>query len=397
MSRSPRVVVVNVTSRKFLQLVCDNHPSGRRVVKSARTVSHREAERKAAEWEQELRSGVETDPFRIEWARAFDKYVTEHLSGLSPRSREKPIACLEIYREQQRPRVMADITSQSVSRHVLWLRKTPYTVGKATRKRSETTVEGHVVALFGFFAWCRNQGYLAKLPARPAFERSRLRKGRMKGRPLTDAEFQAMLDAVPKVVTYHPEAFAKLLRGLWLGGFRLGEALALGWDGGPIRLDFSGRFPMVWIEAEGQKSFEDRLLPLAPEFAELVRDDPRSGKVFPLPKQRGDGDWTLGGVSAIITEIGRKAGVTVNRHGKPASAHDLRRSFGLRWADRVRPKELMSLMRHQEISTTMRYYVGDDAERAAERIWGAVDDALRATPPKRDRERLDVNSSGDAD
>jgi integrase len=57
---------------------------------------------------------------------------------------------------------------------------------------------------------------------------------------------------------------------------------------------------------------------------------------------------------------------------KYASAHDLRRAFGLRWAARVMPQILMQLMRHEDISTTMKYYVGKEAEATADTLWAAV-------------------------
>ncbi|MCH7687904.1 MAG: site-specific integrase [Planctomycetes bacterium] len=56
-----------------------------------------------------------------------------------------------------------------------------------------------------------------------------------------------------------------------------------------------------------------------------------------------------------------------------AGAHDLRRSFGTRWARRVMPAILQQLMRHKTIETTMRYYVSIDAESAASAVWEAVD------------------------
>jgi hypothetical protein len=54
---------------------------------------------------------------------------------------------------------------------------------------------------------------------------------------------------------------------------------------------------------------------------------------------------------------------------KYASAHDLRRSFGDRWAKRVMPAELKEMMRHESIETTLRYYVSSNAERTAETCW----------------------------
>ena len=55
---------------------------------------------------------------------------------------------------------------------------------------------------------------------------------------------------------------------------------------------------------------------------------------------------------------------------KFASAHDLRRAFGTRWAKRVMPAVLQRLMRHAEIGTTMKYYVTMDADSVADEVWG---------------------------
>jgi integrase len=366
---TPRVIVVAPSGRRFLQLVCNNHPSGGKVTKSAKTAVRREAERAAAAWEAELKSGVSNDPFKVLWSKALEEYTAEHLSSLKPGSRSKPLSHLLLYEEHLHPRVMADVTAKSISSHARWLRATKSHNGKS---RTETTIEGHVVSLKAFLNWCKGIGYVHEVPTMPTFERSRFRMGRMKGRPLTDDEFRRMLDAVPKVIDREPERFEKLLTGLWLGGFRLGEALELSWSGDTgMTLDFSGTHPMVRIEAESEKGFQDRVLPVAPDFAEFVRNDPRNGSVFPLPEKeryKADG-WSVELVSEKISLIGKAAGVVVNRTGKFASAHDLRRSFGLRWADRITPAKLMALMRHQDIATTMKYYVGEDANRIAESLW----------------------------
>ena len=48
-----------------------------------------------------------------------------------------------------------------------------------------------------------------------------------------------------------------------------------------------------------------------------------------------------------------------------ASAHDLRRTFGLKWAKRVKSIELKQLMRHRSIKTTETYYAFEDANDLA--------------------------------
>jgi integrase len=65
------------------------------------------------------------------------------------------------------------------------------------------------------------------------------------------------------------------------------------------------------------------------------------------------------------------AGVRVLAHPetgkvKYASTHDLRRTFGDRWAALIMPAHLQQLMRHESIETTLRYYVGANAERTSE-------------------------------
>ena len=79
-------------------------------------------------------------------------------------------------------------------------------------------------------------------------------------------------------------------------------------------------------------------------------------------RRRGERRLSMEAVSRSITAIGIAAKVKVseaNRRGKRtvkwASAHDLRRSFGVRWSARVMPAILQQLMRHESIDTTLQY------------------------------------------
>ena len=101
------------------------------------------------------------------------------------------------------------------------------------------------------------------------------------------------------------------------------------------------------------------------------------GRVFKLPARRkGHGTFRRTAVGRIVSRIGRTAGVKVDINPKTgkvkyASAHDLRRSFGERWAPRVMPMILKELMRHEDIETTMKYYVGSNAQMTAGVAWNA--------------------------
>jgi integrase len=74
--------------------------------------------------------------------------------------------------------------------------------------------------------------------------------------------------------------------------------------------------------------------------------------------------------SRVVCAIGAKAKVVVNKEqDKYASAHDLRRAFGTRWASKVTPAVLQQLMRHASIETTLKYYVEQNSDVIAAEIW----------------------------
>jgi len=135
--------------------------------------------------------------------------------------------------------------------------------------------------------------------------------------------------------------------------------------------------PMLRIPAALEKGNQDRMLAVAPEFAEFLAAVPRAqraGRVFNPAPRRGATPLAEHQIGKIISAIGDAAGVKVRSSGdevKYASAHDLRRSFGERWARKpgVMPQLLMELMRHESIETTMRYYVGRNAQSTAAVLW----------------------------
>jgi integrase len=246
----------------------------------------------------------------------------------------------------------------------------------------------------------------------------------MKGRPITEEEFDRMVGVVPAVVASScspwdrpaadvaavVDSWLFILRGLWWSGLRLTEAMLLHWtDPREITVQLDGRYPMFAIDAQADKGRVDRVFPIAPEFAEMllaVPEDERHGYVFnPLPlspdyHERLLTPW----VSRVITAFGEAAGIKVaepqgrfryrakpelyfDEHGnqiprepmvKFASAHDLRRAFGARWSFRVMPPVLQQMMRHERLETTMEFYVGRNAEMAAAAIYEAYEQAMAA-------------------
>ena len=157
-------------------------------------------------------------------------------------------------------------------------------------------------------------------------------------------------------------------------GLRLEEAITLSWDeDAGLAIDLSGKHPRLRISGGSQKSGKDQLLPLVPDFAQwLLRtpEDERVGPVFRIIGLETGEPISSKQVSRLATKIGKRAGIVVNREMKRikedvidpttgdstgrthlvlrevityASCHDLRRSFGTRWAKKLMPATLKLL------------------------------------------------------
>ena len=117
-------------------------------------------------------------------------------------------------------------------------------------------------------------------------------------------------------------------------------------------------------------------LPITPDFAEYLLATPeaeRHGPIFRPLMPRGIVRRPLAGrMVALIGELARVVVHTAAKTGevKFASAHDLRRSFGTRWAKRVKTPVLMRLMRHENIATTMTFYVDLECDEITEQLYG---------------------------
>jgi integrase len=178
--------------------------------------------------------------------------------------------------------------------------------------------------------------------------------------PIGVGDFVKMLGAVRQVVGVRfARDWRRYLRGLWLSGLRREESMRLSWDAGAARIDLAGEYPAIRWGEGGQKNQAEGRTIIAPDFARwLARVPParRRGPVFPLRIEPNGRLADRTTVSRVVAEIGRASGV-VSAAGKSPTAHDLRRSFGTRWALKVPPAALCALMRHSDISTTMKYYV----------------------------------------
>ena len=375
------VIVVN-RGRKFLYLRYTCPVTGEKIEKSSEETTEKEARKRAGEWQAELRAGGGKST-SARWEAFREAYENGKVFNLRDRTAEKICSTFNMVEELMKPDSVKRITRP-------WL--TEFQKRLLNAGRSPATVESHCRHLKAAMNWARDEKIIQTVPQFPKLNKVRSAKV-MKGRPITGEEFDRLILAVdtllkmpadPKLEVRQRkenqrESVKFLLRGLWLSGLRLGEALSLTWDqwADGIRVDMSGDHVFLLIPAESEKGGQDRTYPVTPDFAELLRSVPesqRSGFVFNPILHRGD-SRRLNSVSDLIRKLGKSAQIKVDEKGGQAiwaSAHDLRRAFGARWARRVSSMVLKDLMRHASVSTTEKYYVGINAAETAALLAGLL-------------------------
>jgi len=386
-----RVSVIAPAGRRYYQLRYRHPQTGKVKTVSSETEqggrrNRKAAEKEAAVLEADLKAGRLAEPVTTTWEAFRLRYEREQVPSLAPRTGQRIDGVFNTVERTLNPAKLADVTAEKLSFYMAELRR---------RGSSEATIATHRAHLLAALRWAKSLGLLAEVPTVAKPKRARQQVA-MKGRPASGEEFERMLSKVSDALTPKPtkatpkpepptravvDSWKRLLRGLWTSGLRLGEAMTLHWSRHDrLGVDLEARYPMLRIPAALEKGNRERILPMAPEFAEFLLATPeaeRHGPVFdPRPRTDTGGRLTTHHVGRVVSRIGELAGVKVNtcpRTGKVkfASAHDLRRSFGERWAARVMPGTLQELMRHESLDTTMRFYVGRNAERTASQLWAA--------------------------
>ena len=360
------VALMKRDGRPFYEAQWTDPRTGRKRTRSTGQKVRREAERWVGRFKKELVAGAD-GPGRVTWAEFVARAERDFLTDKRPRTADRYRTTIAAVERILNPKLLTAIDAEAVGK-----------MKAATRAagNAEATVASHLRHLKALLRWGHKVGLLAEPPRVdvPAVEQS------AKGRPLTADEFDALLAAVPAAVgEARAESWRRLLRGLWLSGLRIGEAVGLTWDDAHgIRVRLDGKFPALFIPGRLQKGKRDTVTPLPPDFAAFLAETPaadQTGFVFhpaPAPGRtpdrdggRLDADW----VSRTVSSIGAASGIEV-KPGQHPTAHDLRRSFCFRWSQRALPQQLRVLARHATIQTTLTYYA--EADMTAEAVWAAV-------------------------
>ncbi len=360
------VSVVKLQGKKFLYAQYRDEVTGKKVRKSTGETTKRKAERFAAQWEAEIKAGKSAGST---WDNFRERFSLEHCCTLRESTAQSYEVILDQLEAFSKPLRLESVTADFISRWRVHLVKIG--VSDATRRTYLRTLKSAL-------NWGAGVGLLSAVPRFP--KEKRTDTGKHRGRALTPAEVQTMIDTVPTVVSDSEaaEAYQRLIRGLYLSGLRVGESQSLSWDNKHLILaDLTGKYPMFRFPGSLQKNGKTETVPMAPDFAAWLKETPkrkRTGMVmtvpFPAdwPKEHGDAVG-VERVAKIIAKIGKATNIRTSKTSTP-TAHDLRRSFASNWSQRVLPQVLQKMMRHSSITTTMSFYVSSQADAIGETLAG---------------------------
>jgi integrase len=384
MAEKRKVPKVRMVLRKGYWQIRYTCPTDKREVRiSTKTADEQEAIEQRKGIEAKLQLGIEITPRRkitlgasLPWADFREEY--SRLKVATMRSSNAAATAeyrLDVCQAVMQPRTLGEMANPST----LATLQARLLAGDGGREkaRSPHTVKSYMATLIAALNWSHRP--MRWLTDRVEFDLLET-DDPMKGRPLCAEEFERMLAAIPKALAADGgtptvaavDSWQLLLRCLWESGLRLSEAMAMHWeaDSGIVPHVTRSGLLLLSIPAKLQKSRRAQEVPTTPAFAALLQAMPnRKGWIFNPIARRGKVRPTHQQVGRIITRIGSEAMVKVNAGGKPASAHDLRRSFGQRMADAgLPPRDLQAIMRHASFVTTESYYLRDRAQDQGQRI-----------------------------
>jgi integrase len=323
-----RVYLNAPSDRPNLQLEWRDPETGERRFRSAKTPDPAAGEQRRADLEYELNNGVAvpTGEAPLSWADFRRRYEREYLSTRRRSTRVKAAIVLDGYEAAAAPATLRAASERTVARYADELRG---------RDLDPLTIRGYLSVVRTALRWAARQKLIA---AAPHVEMPDVPGRKRRMNTINHAEY---LDLRTKL----PDPNRTLLDVAWYTGMRLGELLALRWDevAGSPWLDV--RTSRIWFDAASQKSGKAEWIPAHPRLMEMLRD---------REKPRGE---VIVGLSAKMKTASMAFIRDVRTAGGTITAHDVRRSFGTRYAPVVTAPVLQRLMRHANIQTTLLYYV----------------------------------------
>ena len=136
--------------------------------------------------------------------------------------------------------------------------------------RSPATVNSTMGVIMAFVRYCARHDWIDKVPFLEKLDVD----SPMKGRPITEAEFEAMLKATPDVVgETATESWRHVLKIIWSTAFRVGDVMSFSWSDQseihPLWPDERREHPTIAIPSK-QKNRKNQEVPMLPELESLL-------------------------------------------------------------------------------------------------------------------------------
>lgn len=144
--------------------------------------------------------------------------------------------------------------------------------------RSPNTVNSLMGAVMAFLRFCKSRSLVPDVPALEKLPTDEV----MKGRPITEGEFQRMLEATESVVgKSSAPSWIFALKVLWESSFRVGDLMDFSWNDPrhivPVWPSSSDRYSSIAIPSS-QKNGQIQEIPMLPGLEELLSAVPEENR-----------------------------------------------------------------------------------------------------------------------
>lgn len=129
-------------------------------------------------------------------------------------------------------------------------------------------------------------------------------------------------------------------------GFRKQEALSIKWSD----IDYTNNIIRVITRKDQNRP---DYFPLLPNISVLLSH---------IPKQKELIFWNCNNALKVMQKVCRKLGLQLY------TLHDLRRTFATNYSSKLSTVELMTVMRHKNINTTLQYYINHNIQNIANKM-----------------------------
>lgn len=322
----------------------------REVWKSTKTTVKKEAEQIRRKIERELDAGRRYDA-DMPWVDFVQEFLEKHTSRKADRTQDTYKLCLDTFTETAKPKRLSDIGLGMLE---------DYANARIAEGSSGPTVNKEIRHLRAALRWALRREYVNKLPD---FSAVFVRVDQKQPITIPEEDFLAMLKALqdPELVLQkRPRDWWRVfLYVAYYLGLRRSEILGLAWD----RVSFDTL--EVHVSALTSKGRKDRVIPMAPELAQVLREwrasqgnDKSREEVLPWPYDTYRQlylDWHA---------IQKAAGIPEDQHYVPKNCRSSCAS-GLIAAG-VPTVVVKDFLGHGTVTTTEKFYINTKpAMRAA--------------------------------